>query len=429
MFGIGSGEVLVVLALVVVLLRPEDLPAFARAVGKAVGRLREYYRAAQDAGTTLQKDLVALDGARSSRTREQMRATLRGQAPDRLVILDIRDNIGFLSGGRLSAPSLADWVKTAHGIGADANVIVGEADYLPATHPLGRRRRVVEDTPARRVVEITQPTPAGDLLAQEAWEPGQKPARTRMFLETEADYERAMALLQALRECRGDIVTHLAGMRREIADGGLFTVFVPQPLEMFFLILHDHMVLHYIDWPETYARAMAEVEKTGHFIIDCAAEAGADMIMFGGAGTEIFSPEMIENHIVAPAADYAEHCRKLGLFSLMHCCGRTRLLLERGWIDRIRPTVFESFTREPLGDIADPAAAAARLPPETFFKGGLDLDRLLCGSQDECTRMTQVALAGFGGRRFILAGTCAVLVGTPRANLLAVTAAAQAAGG
>lgn len=357
-------------------------------------------------------------------TRGELRTALAGGA-GRPVILDIRDDVDHLL-GRATRGSLAAQVEACHLIGSDASVIVGEADYLPPQHPWGRKRSMVRNESGRHVVRIEQPTPLGSLFAEEVHEPGQKPARTRMFLQQEADYAPAIALLRELRTCREAMTAHFAAMRREVGDGGLLTVFVPQPLEMFFLVLHDGMVMHYLDWPDTYAAAMVEVEATAHMVIDCAADAGADMIMFGGAGTEIFSPDMIEQHIVRPGAGYVAHCQERGLYSLMHCCGRTRIFLERGWFDRLRPTIFESFTPEPLGDIASPPAAAARLPEQTFFKGGLSLDRLLRGNPAEAYAAAESALADFGQRRFILAGSCAILTGTPLENLQAVAAAMAA---
>lgn len=362
---------------------------------------------------------------RKSKTRQEMTRVLQG-GPGRLVILDLIDNISFLKGrDRAQALDLTEWIATCHEVGVDVNIVRGEAFYLPADHPLGRKHRVISDDGQQRVTEVSQPTPLGPLTALSVESPGQKPARTKMFLEKEEDYEAVIAFLRALRECGGDIIDHFSAMRKTIGDGGLLSIFVPQPMEMFFFILHAGMVYHYIDWPETYKRAMDEVAETGHFIIDCAADSGADMVMMGGAGTEIFNPEMIRDHIVAPSVEYISHCEQRGLFTLMHCCGRTNIFLENDWFERIKPTVFESFTPRPLGDIDDPAGAAHRLPKATFFKGGLSLDRLLRGTADEAAEAASNAYRQFGDRRFILAGTCGILRGTPRENILAVTETAD----
>ncbi len=355
---------------------------------------------------------------RISKNRQQMGDILSG-GPGQLVVFDLGDDIAFLRGNPPEY-GLREWAETCQEVGSDLNVIMGEANYLPASHQWGRQRRLLT-TGTESVTEITQPTPLGSLTSLECAEPGQKPARTKMFLETEADYDAAIALMREWRAARADITAHFAGMRREIGDAGFLSIFVSQPMEMGFFILHENMVMHYLDWPETYARAMAEVEETSHCIIDCAADAGADMIVFGGAGTEIFNPEMIENHIVKPSIGYVQHCRERGLFSLMHCCGKTRIFLEHNWFDQLRPTIFESFTEAPMGDIEDIAAAAHRLPDEVFFKGGVSLDLLRRGTPEQVECAVRQAYDEFNDRRFILAGTCAVLTGTPRENLLAAT--------
>jgi len=338
-------------------------------------------------------------------------------------MLDIRDNVDFLA-GRSTRGDLRAWVDACLSVGTDAVAIVGEADYLPADHPWGRRRHARRDG-ENTIVDVTQPTPRLPLLGQEVTTPGQKPARTKMFMESQADYESFIALMQAWRDSRRDIAANFQRMRTTVGDDGLLMVFIAQPMEMYYFILQHDMVMHYMDWPDTYGRAMAEVEKTAHCVIDAAADAGADMVMFGGAGTEIFNPDMIERHIVAPSRGYVDHCRSRGLFSLMHCCGRTNILLDRGWFGSLRPTIFESFTEAPLGDIASPAAAVTRLPDDIFFKGGLSLDTLRRGLPDDVEQATRQAYAEFGSHRFILSGTCAILNGTPKENLQAATRTAR----
>jgi uroporphyrinogen-III decarboxylase len=359
---------------------------------------------------------------RTSKTRDQQRQLL-ADGGGGLVMLDIRDDVDFLAG----APTQGDlraWVDACLTIGTDAVILVGEADYVPPGHAWARRRHARRDGD-NTIIDITQPTPLGPLMGQEVASPGQKPARTKMYMESESDYDAFIALMAAWRDSHRDITANFQRMRTAIGDDGLLMVFVAQPMEMYYFILQHDMVMHYMDWPDTYGRAMAEVEKTAHCVIDCAAAAGADMIMFGGAGTEIFNPEMIEHHIIAPSRRYIDHCRSRDLFSLMHCCGRTNILLDRQWFDQLRPTVFESFTEAPLGDIASPAAAVKQLPDDIFFKGGLSLDTLRRGTPRDVERAVRQAYADFGDHRFVLAGTCAILNGTPKENLLAATATAR----
>ena len=358
---------------------------------------------------------------RRSKTRREMNDILRGAA-GRLVILDINDTLAHLSNQPWEGHcTISQWVDTCHSIGCDTNILIGEGHYLPPEHPLGRKKEIVSEDAHRRMIRTTIPTPGKDLLMEEIVEKDGKPTRTKSPIESEEDYEAAISLLKEIRNCPEAVVDHFTAMRETIGDRGLLSIFVCQPIEMFFLILHEQMVYHLTDFPETYERAMDEVERTSHFIIDCAADAGADMVMFGGPGTEIFNPQMIGEHIIRPSVGYVLHCRQRGLLSLYHCCGRTKILLDNDWIAEIRPDVFESFSPAPLGDIDDVVEAACRLPEKTFFKGGLSLDRLLLGTPEETAAMTATAYEAFGDRRFIIAGTCMVLTGTPRENLQAVT--------
>ena len=45
MFGIGFGEILVVLLAAIVFIRPEDLPKFLRSVGRLYGQIKRMYNA------------------------------------------------------------------------------------------------------------------------------------------------------------------------------------------------------------------------------------------------------------------------------------------------------------------------------------------------------------------------------------------------
>ncbi len=363
---------------------------------------------------------------RIPKDRHAVRAILEG-APGRIVLPELKDNIGFLNGrDREIDVTVPEWVQTCASLGVEAHIIKGEAEYLPPEHPLGWKvERISHDSEETRLRK-TIPAPDGPLTIEAVIQRGDKEARTRMALAGEEDYPKLVGYLRALREAKTDITSHFRDLRRQAGDLGVLAIFIPQPLEMHYVILQQEMIFHFLDFPETYRAAMAEVEATSHTIIDCAAEADCDMIIFGGAGTEVFSPDMIEEGIVRPSIGFAKHCRERNLPCLMHCCGRTQVFLDRGWFHDLQPAIFESFTAEPLGDIADPPAAAHALPEEVHFKGGLSLERLLRGTPAEAADLTRQAYEAFGDRRFILAGTCAILTGTPRENLEAVADAALA---
>ena len=44
MFGIGFGEILIVLLIAIVFIRPEDLPKFLRSAGRLYGQLKRMYK-------------------------------------------------------------------------------------------------------------------------------------------------------------------------------------------------------------------------------------------------------------------------------------------------------------------------------------------------------------------------------------------------
>jgi len=183
-------------------------------------------------------------------------------------------------------------------------------------------------------------------------------------------------------------------------------------MKMFYMILQDKMVLHFLDWPELYQEAMEAVENTGHFIIDCAATAGADLIAFGGAGTEAL-------HRVRQTRPGKGPFHLDALLRTDQNLPGPRLVLRPPSHD-FRILFAPSARRHQCAGRSGPATR-----PGNLFKGGLSLDRLRRGTPEEAAESAQAALQQFGGRRFILAGTCSILTGTPRENLLAVTETAD----
>ena len=355
-----------------------------------------------------------------------MRGILSGEKQGNLVILDIQDTIHQFNGTwKVGHYSIDDWVMACHEIGTDTNIIIGEKEYFPENHPLGFKKEIISATKTERSFKRVIPSPLKPLEMHFRESNDQKYSFTKGAIEKEEDFDALIAYLRLLRNSGDELVKSFRTIRDKIGDRGLLTIFVSQPMEMYYVILHDEMASNYFLLPEKYFEAMTEVEKTSHFIIDCAAEADADVIMFGGAGTEVFDPEMIASHIVEPSKGYALRCREKGLFSLMHCCGHTRIFLENDWFQELTPTVFESFTKAPLGNIDDPVKAVKALSEKTFFKGGIILEQLLNGSPAEVMEMTHKAYQSFGDRKFILAGSCLILTGTSRENLEAVTSTAS----
>jgi len=64
MFGIGFGEILVVLIIAIVFIRPEDLPKFLRSAGRLYGQMKKMYKEVIQAKDKIIKEIdedVSLD--------------------------------------------------------------------------------------------------------------------------------------------------------------------------------------------------------------------------------------------------------------------------------------------------------------------------------------------------------------------------------
>ena len=57
MFGIGFGEILIVLLIAIIFVRPEDLPKLLRSAGRLYGQLKKLYNEAMQAKDKIIKEI------------------------------------------------------------------------------------------------------------------------------------------------------------------------------------------------------------------------------------------------------------------------------------------------------------------------------------------------------------------------------------
>ena len=61
MFGIGFGEILVILLIAIVFIRPEDLPKFLRSAGRLYGQIKRMYNEVIEAKDKIIKEIDSPD--------------------------------------------------------------------------------------------------------------------------------------------------------------------------------------------------------------------------------------------------------------------------------------------------------------------------------------------------------------------------------
>ena len=57
MFGIGFGEILIILLIIIIFIRPEDLPKFLRSAGKLYGQLKRMYNEVMETKDKIIKEI------------------------------------------------------------------------------------------------------------------------------------------------------------------------------------------------------------------------------------------------------------------------------------------------------------------------------------------------------------------------------------
>jgi hypothetical protein len=171
---------------------------------------------------------------------------------------------------------------------------------------------------------------------------------------------------------------------------------------------------------ERFARSMALAEKALHRIADLLVAAGIDFIWIGAPGTELMSPAIWEDVIVPQSRRMVEHVHARGGRVHFHCCGQSRLWVEKGYFNQIGMDVLETLSPPPAGTIENLAAARRQTDESIVTRGNIDLGLLRNGTPDECRKAALAVLEAVRGYPHILGAADALLYGTPLENVRAV---------
>lgn len=182
----------------------------------------------------------------------------------------------------------------------------------------------------------------------------------------------------------------------------------------------DKPLMMHMTEPERFAESMRRAEDALHHVARLLVSIGIDFIWIGAPGTELLSPDIWEALVIPQARRTVEVVKRAGGRVHFHCCGQSRLWIERGFYNRIGMDIVETLSPPASGNVEDLAAARACIDRVIVTRGNIDLGLLRQGMPEQCADAARKVLEATRGWPHIMGAADAILYGTPRENLDAV---------
>lgn len=299
----------------------------------------------------------------------------------------------------------------------------GECGYLPvikfeigSLRLLDPCRKVIEETPERKIVRSFFPTPYGEIGANVTCIEQSSHSQPDQ-IETKEAVRRNVWLHMNLPDWRAfeDKVRKISTL---IGERALMAINIGHS---FYSLgeVSELLYLHFDD-PELIKDNLSVMTGYRRRIIETAASAGCRCFFMSGISRNLLSPEMIENYIVPPAKELGELVHRKGGILYLHDCGRMRQWFDRRYYQEINPDWLEGCETPPTGDIEDLHALRASLPDSIVLKGNLNLEMLRNSDKGKVIEATLNLIDSVKGHRHILGGACSILKGTSQENIRAI---------
>ena len=86
-------------------------------------------------------------------------------------------------------------------------------------------------------------------------------------------------------------------------------------------------------------------------------------------------------------------------------------------VNDVNPDIYESLSGPPVGEIEDMRAYRKKIDKTICTRGNIDLGVLHNGTPEDIETQVKKTLEDMKGFKHIVAGTCAVTIGTPLENI------------
>lgn len=308
-------------------------------------------------------------------------------------------------------------VEFNHSIGNPAQFFVGYEQYIPE---LKCNRQIIAESDDLQVRRIFMNTPMGE----KGWELAVKKTSiaerladaAKSPVSGEEDFTLFNWYLELIRNndwsaCKA-AWKNMADRHGASADLALFLC---PPSELLHWTRRQDIFYLCSDYPEQYQQAMDRILDAYEIILSMAAECGIRIVTYGApGGTEFTSPTFWEEFIIPSSIRLEKMCRSAGLYTVFHCCGKITTIIEKGFINQIAPSVYETAAPPPVGDVTDLARIRKLIDPKIVIHGNLDLSLLRNAPVEEVKKAAAAIVEAAGGLPHLLGASDACLwPGTP----------------
>lgn len=272
---------------------------------------------------------------------------------------------------------------------------------------------------------MTMPTPDGVWTRRVSRRLGMWGDDEGFPVRTEADYERLIAVAEAVPSRAEAIRADFRRWRDRVGDDGVIVIGHPHVTWQGYQVSQRNLVFHEIDHREVFHRAMAAIYDAACFIFDIAMEEEIDFMSESCSGLEMTSPSDFDRLDLPVLKGLSAYTHARGGLFWYHNCGLTRQLILSGRFDAFAPDVVETIAPPPEGD-NDLGESRRALGATICSKGNLSLLLLRDGTPDEVRLATRNMVEAVRGARHIHSTADAVLTGTPPENFIAFVRTARA---
>lgn len=276
---------------------------------------------------------------------------------------------------------------------------------------------VLRDEGTRRLVEVTQPTPAGPAVRRYAVCVDDAAWLTSHPLPTWEDSPKLDAFFFVDPGSRD--TTDIREAAAAVGDDGLVMTCVPDPFSQWQGLRGEQAaILDLVDRPAEVRELFARINAQSIASAEASLRAGARVIMTAGSSTSMLSPHLFREFCVPYLRELCAAVHTAGGAVVSHHHGRCRPILED--IVAYGADVIEPLEPPPLGD-ADLAEAKRLASGKCCIKGNVDtVGVLLQGTPADVERAVRACMeAAKDGYGFILGTADQVARDTPTENFRA----------
>ena len=292
--------------------------------------------------------------------------------------------------------------------------------FLPTDKaPVWTSKTYKESNNPNTFTETRIETPYGDLSNIAENSPVSR-RNVKEWLTTKEDYQKLIWYFDHALEIDIDAAIKEGKMlRAAVGEKGLLGTWIPPAYNQFSNT--EEMFFHCIDWKDEYEAFLDASLRNILNRLDIYAKADFDYIFFMIPGTEWNSPDFFERYVRTSSKKIADTWRSYDKKIMIHSCGHMKLFIEKGYINELKPDIFETLSEPPVGNLPSLRWAREKVDASIVTKGNIGLDILLEGSEYDIREAVNRVKEQTRGTLHVVGTSDNLLPGTPLKNCLAFT--------